>query len=331
MATEFGLQEGEGTYPSSDTLFFGINESVHAKFVTPVAKFEFYDSKGASVDIPTIYIRMGGTFNTGLINSYTEERGIFGQPSADGSVADALKNIGAGMIDAVQTQILKSTLNAAGFLGSAGLSGRRNVEFIARKVVNEFQQLVYTGPSFRRFQLPFAMKPVSEKEAQRMIDIIQTFRIASSPIVKGKDNISVTGERTEEQNINPDTLGNSQDITRSPEELSSADQSANEDRTVTEETLATLSDVLFFEYPRFCKLSLLLYNNNGAGELKTLFQSDLCAIETVSVDYGAQNKMTFFKGTTDKYYPTDVTLTVALREAVLVTAEKASMDNGVIL
>ena len=329
MASVFGLQEGQGEYPEGP-LYFGINESVHAKYVTPVAKFEFFDSVGGTIsDVPIIYIRMGGTFNTSLINSYSEERGIFGEPGGN-SLLENLKNIAGGTVDAVQTQILKGITGAAGFIGSAGLSGRRQVEFITRKVVNEFQQLVYTGPSFRRFQLPFSMKPVSETEAQSMIDIIRTFRIASSPIVAGQDTVNVTGENDEStQQEDPTTMENSADISRSPEENNvPANQTAT--TGITDQQLATITDVLFFEYPRFCKLSLLLYNNGSkGGELTTLFQSDLCAIETIAVDYGAQNKMTFFAGT-DKYYPTDVTLTVALREAVLITAGKAAADTGVI-
>lgn len=326
MATVFGLEEGIGDYPEGP-LYFGINESVHAKYVTPVAKFEFFDSKGDQISgVPTIYIRMGGTFNTSLINSYSEERGIFGQPGGEGILSN-LSQLGGGMIDAIQTQILKGVTGAVGFIGSAGLGGRRQVEFITRKVVNEFQQLVYTGPSFRRFQLPFAMKPVSETEAKSMIDIIRTFRIASSPIVAGQETVTVTGENQNEtqqqEQIDPTQLENSEwtgygALTPTPTD------------TVAANVISSLTDVLWLEYPRFCKLSLLLYNNNDRGELSTLFTSDLCAIETVAVDYGAQNKMTFFAGS-DKYYPTDVTLTVALREAVLVTAGKASNDTGVIV
>jgi hypothetical protein len=59
-------------------------------------------------------------------------------------------------------------------------------------------------------------------------------------------------------------------------------------------------------------------------------------IETVSVDYGAQNKMTFFDGKNNntQYFPTDVNLTISLRESVLITAPKASeqyLSNMVLL
>ena len=58
-------------------------------------------------------------------------------------------------------------------------------------------------------------------------------------------------------------------------------------------------------------------------------------IETVSVEYGAQNKMTFFDGKNNnsQYFPTDVNLTVSLRESVLITAAKASQQylSGTVL
>ena len=90
-----------------------------------------------------------------------------------------------------------------------------------------------------------------------------------------------------------------------------------------------------------CKFELVLYKKGGptgaGAELTSIFKSDFCMIETVSVDYGSQNKMTFFdnKNVKDnKYYPTDVNLTISLREAVLITATKAYQQydqNTVIL
>jgi len=49
----------------------------------------------------------------------------------------------------------------------------------------------------------------------------------------------------------------------------------------------------------------------------------------VAVDYGGQNKMVFFdalKG--GKYYPSEVTLTISLRETTLPTADFMSANHS---
>jgi hypothetical protein len=50
-----------------------------------------------------------------------------------------------------------------------------------------------------------------------------------------------------------------------------------------------------------------------------IFHSGYCVIENVAVDYGGQNKMVFFSsdGTGGKYYPSEVTLSIGLRETTL--------------
>ena len=87
-----------------------------------------------------------------------------------------------------------------------------------------------------------------------------------------------------------------------------------------------------------CKFQILLYQGPrglGAGpgtsgvELKTLFESEVCMIESVAVDYGSQNKMAFFDTQDgEKYYPTDVNLSIALREAVLPTAASIAANHS---
>jgi hypothetical protein len=62
------------------------------------------------------------------------------------------------------------------------------------------------------------------------------------------------------------------------------------------------------------------------GQTNLLFDSELCMIENVSINYGSQSKLAFFEADQNKYYPTEVTLTLSLQESVLVTAERAAED-----
>ena len=74
-------------------------------------------------------------------------------------------------------------------------------------------------------------------------------------------------------------------------------------------------------YPDTCKFKLLLQKNaTGDTSLTELFTSEFCVIENVAVDYGSQNKMVFFSSGADKkYYPSEVTVTINLRETSLPT------------
>jgi len=64
-------------------------------------------------------------------------------------------------------------------------------------------------------------------------------------------------------------------------------------------------------------------------DMGEIFHSGYCVIENVAVDYGGQNKMVFFdalKG--GKYYPSEVTLTISLRETTLPTADFMSANHS---
>jgi hypothetical protein len=197
------------------------------------------------------------------------------------------------------------------------------------------------------------MKPHSLDEAETMLSIISSFRVASSPR---------TGTETGSIDSTIEDLGRRADpnnLLKTGDEVP-PDEKAYEGGTENKEYQAALRDflnrqsiltdadeaaadtivqnsgqVFTFGYPDMCKFELILYKKGGEGDIVTLFKSEFCMIETVSVDYGASNKMTFFdgKGNNSQYFPTDVNLTISLRESVLITAPKASQQylSGTVL
>jgi predicted GNAT family acetyltransferase len=195
-------------------------------------------------------------------------------------------------------------------------------------VFNSFQQLIYQGPKFRAFQLPFNMKPTSYAEATTMRDIIQTFRIASSPRGRGFDTklTKTVGKSAEEEKAFEDANKNKADDDKIIEfSIDNADKLFASD--------ASTSAPLTFGYPDMCKLELILYHNNdGAKMITPVFKSDFCMIENVVLDYGASNKMVFLSNPeaaeAGDYFPSEISMTISLRESVLVTAEYASGQNG---
>jgi len=356
MATDaiFGIPLGNPSYPSVGGLVFG-SDYGNQDYVVPMAKFTFYDTKGLSLSgssAPTIYVRLGGTFNSTLTNGYQEAQGIMGSPTGtsifDGEAGKALGRLGSSFIEGIQRQIVQGVAGATGYVASAGQSGKTQVEFLQRVMLNNFQQLIYQGPTFRRFQLPFNMKPHSQSEAENMLAIISSFRVASSPRTGTEpgsidSTIDALGRRADPNNllrsgdeVQPDPATyESTGGKDSPEYQEALRQFLNRISVLTDKDEAQADlivqnsgQVFTFGYPDMCKFELILYKKGGTGDIVTLFRSEFCMIETVSVDYGSSNKMTFFDGKTDKtqYFPTDVNLTISLRESVLITAPKASQQ-----
>ena len=319
----FKINQTVGSYPTSDTLFFGTTDS-HADFVSTVARFQFYDAfaENLSAESPTVFIRMGGTFQTTLSNGYQESQNIFGTPdeNASDSVFGGLKQLlkpGSSALEAVFKQLKFASAGAQGFIQSVGLSGKSQYEFISKRFLNNFQQLIYQGPTFRRFTLPFTMRPTSYDEAENMMNIVNTFRYASSP--KGNDPDG-PGVADSVNGIN-DLADLKDDALKAAEEANKATQDVYDFLGPAGIGGQAYNTVYSFGYPDTCKFELLLQKNSGANTaLAELFASEMCVIENVSVDYGSQNKMVFFSsGDNDKYYPSEVTMTINLRETSLPT------------
>ena len=343
----FETNRSAASYPvgSGTTLIFGADYG-HSGFVTPMARFQFFDPLGTTARGPIVFIRMGGSFQSALSNGFQETQSIFGQPSSDGTVSGALGAAAKGGLDALYKQVAGAAGSAAGFLGSAGLSGKAQYEFMTRRVLNTFQQLVYQGPTFRRFTLPFTMKPTSMQEAEKMIQIIKSFRIAASPKGAG-DNITLKVKGAD------DTVSNRADEPPPP----AADPNAPPDPNAGTFTQTEINDLFSngnngavaldagartsvsnfsFGYPDMCRFEIVLQKGAfGGGTTDTfltqVFSSEYCVIENVQVDYGGQNKMVFFSpegATGGKYYPSEVTLSLSLKETALPTDGAVFTDHS---
>jgi len=354
--TPFTIIRDAPTYPAKDTeLIFG-SDYAHSEYVIPMARFKFFDATGADSDAPSIYIRLGGTFNTQLSNGYQESSGIFGTVTPGQKVgvdslkefSDLLGKVKGSALEAIQKGLANALGAGAGYISSAGQSGKPQIEFLTRKLFNSFQQLIYQGPRFRSFQLPFNMKPTSYEEAKIMRDIIHTFRVASSPRSHLGDTLA---EDKEDALIaSGKSLADIEAFTASLEGLSDTEKRIK----LTEEGLdAFNNDIgqqiqdesnapLTFGYPDMVQLEFILYKK-GTGDLTIgedkyadtitmLFQSEYCMIENVGLDYGAQNKMVFLSSPESAeagdYFPSEVNMTIALKESVLITAAYASAEHA---
>jgi hypothetical protein len=335
----FETNRSAAAYPvgSGTTLIFGADYG-HSGFVTPMARFQFFDALGTTARGPIVFIRMGGTFQSALANGFQETQSIFGQPSSDGTVSGALGSAVKGGLDAVYKQIAGAAGSAAGFIGSAGLSGKAQYEFMTRKVLNTFQQLIYQGPTFRRFTLPFTMKPTSMQEAEKMVQIIQSFRIAASPKGAG-DNITLK-VKDANNTVNQQAGQPAPDPNAPPAEETGFTQTeidelfggGNNGAVSLDQGSRVSVSNFSFGYPDMCRFEIVLQKSPGASDtfLTQVFSSEYCVIENVQVDYGGQNKMVFFSpegATGGKYYPSEVTLNISLRETSLPTDGAVYTDH----
>ena len=333
----FATNRGGSKYPDKSSLLIFGSDYGHSGFVTPMARFQFYDAFGetAKGGPPVVFIHMPGTFQTALSNRYTETTSIFGSPNSEPGAAGLIQ-VAKGGLDSIYKQLAGASAGATGFIASAGLSGKAQYEFLTRRVLNTFQQLIYNGPVFRSFQLPFTMKPTSQAEAEIMINIIKTFQIASSP--KGDGGV---------ENIKGDNSSVNEKAAPKEGEAPAADPKVV--LTDTDIRLLTGGDPnvigggtqgsnFSFGYPDICQFQILLKKTTGTAgstnstvDMGEIFQSAYCAIENVQVDYGGQNKMVFFTnagGADGKYYPSEVTLTISLRETTLPTADFMSANHN---
>jgi hypothetical protein len=357
--TPFTIIRDGFNYPAKDTeLVFG-SDYAHAEYVIPMARFKFFDATGAESKAPTIYIRLGGTFNTQLSNGYQETTGIFGGVTPGGlgegglsGFTEILGKVKGSALEAIQKGLANALGAGVGYIASAGQSGKPQIEFLTRKLFNSFQQLIYQGPRFRAFQLPFNMKPTSYEEAKIMRDIIHTFRVASSPRSNYDDTL-----KSDEEAILEGSAGSADEAERIAKELEALSEEERRIR-LTEMALDSFNNdtgseieresnaPLTFGYPDMVQLEFILYKK-GTGNLDIttgeitdtytdtitmLFQSEYCMIENVGLDYGAQNKMVFLSSpesaNTGDYFPSEVNMTIALKESVLITAAYASAEHG---
>ena len=107
----FGIPVGAASYPAQQIIRFG-SDYGNQDFVVPMAKFNFFDARGNALTgkAPTIYVRLGGTFNSTLINGYQDATGIMGDPSGTsifaGETGKALGRLGSSFIEGIQRQMV---------------------------------------------------------------------------------------------------------------------------------------------------------------------------------------------------------------------------------
>lgn len=161
-------------------------------------RFTILDAYGGRIrSAPKIFLPTPPALNLTNSSEYSKGEGIFGGGSTLGSkifedisnsaAAEATGSYGYSAAEAVKYSIKKAAGSVLGFVGSAGLNNLDQYEFNTRQTVNPMSQMLYKGPQFRRYQLPFSLKPKNLEEARACEKAVSAFRLASSPSVPDRE------------------------------------------------------------------------------------------------------------------------------------------------
>jgi hypothetical protein len=290
----------------ANTISFGMPETSKSShgFSIPVVVFKFKSAFGTDITggSPRIEIRAPSSLSLQHNSNYDRGGNIFGgsvdmsfNAATEGANASFsfLEQTGNTLAEAIARKIISAAGDKIGYLESAGQSGIDQFEFANRSVINPFSQLLYKGPNFKQYNLPFVMRPKNLDEARAAMGIISAFKIASSPKVAG---------------------GTYQDVDALREEVFGKIANAIED-----------SIPLTFGYPDLVSFEIYMYSGTECSA--PIYTSLNCAIMSVSTDYG-QQKMSFFIPDIgeNKYYPTEIAMTIGLQEVEFRTTYDAEQE-----
>jgi len=278
--TVFSIAKDEdGAYPvyntsieSAKNRYVGFDGPISfvgdTEYIVPKIQFTIIAEDGGRMkEAPIITLRAPPSLNLTNTNSYVQDGPIFGGGVSQGegaqaftnlfesTKADFLKNAGnaAGQFaysakDALEYSLKKAGGNLAGFIGSAGLGNISQFEFLAKRTVNPMQQQLFKGPAFRRYQLPFNLKPRNSVDARNINAAVNALRIAASAGLpaEGKDDEGFVGEGSN----------------------------------------FTFGYPHLLQFDLIVGQTIGGFGGASSGEVK--FQSKVCVIEAVSTDYGGQ-------------------------------------------
>lgn len=272
-------------------------------FHIPRMTFKFYDAFGTFISgAPTVKLRVPNNFNVSSFSEYSRTEAIFGA-GMESLAANLYTEAGAENVgeqaggDLTATEVteggseglLKYGATAAeAFLYALQKSLAGATGFLTSGGLNSISQAEFTG---RAAVNPYAQLLYKGPQFRRY-QVPVTFRPRSA---------------TESQAINK--IVNTFKIASSP---------SAQNRSVTIGGYTGTLQSFTFGYPHLTSFSIEFNSPQGA---KTLYESKLCAIESVAMDYGGQ-KMTFF----EDGRPTESTMTLQLSEVTVRTLGDAKYD-----
>lgn len=266
-------------------------------FSSPKMRFKFLNAYGqAAPSSPTINLRVPSLLNITSFSDYSRTENIFSN-GADfrsiygGVIAEKTSKIPAGgaVADAITS------------IGEAGVSGIEALQYVIRKGLSSTLGFVGSAGLSGIGQYEYSNRQAINPMAQMLYKGPQ-FRKYQIPVVIRP--ASVTEKNAVRSIIAAFRIASSPSIP-STAALNIGDVTIGEGNAFT------------FGYPYLTEFSIKF--GGGSDEI---FKSKPCVIESVSVDYGGGQKMTFFEDGT----PSEMNLTLQLTEVMPRTLGDAIID-----
>ena len=273
-------------------------------FNIPTMNFRFFDAFGNSVtNSPTIHVRVPNNINITNFSEYSRTESIFGSDNT--GVAQqlyqevGLENIGKNSSELTESKV---TEGGAGGLLKYGATAAEAFLYALQKSLGSATGFLTSGGLNSIAQAEFTGRASVNPYAQLLYKGPQFRRYTIPAQIRPRSE----SESTNALNIIKIF------------KLASSPSVQNRQLSLGSRTFTLQSFV--FGYPHLTAFDI--YFNSPTHE-KIIFESKLCAIESVAVDYGGQ-KMAFHEDGT----PTEINLTLQLSEISVRTLGDARYDSN---
>lgn len=267
-------------------------------FYVPMMQFKFFDAFGRSISrAPTVKVRVPNNFNVTNFSDYSRTEGIFGagMESLTGKIYDDLgpeniKERGGEGVESTFDNLLKY-----------GASASEAFQYAIKKSLAGVTGFLSSGGLNSIAQAEFQGRAAVNPYAQLLYKGPQFRRYQVPVIIK---------PRSQEESDAALNIIRTFKLAASP---------GVQNRDVTLGTGTFTLQSFVFGYPHLTQFTI---DFNSPTTNKEVFQSKLCALESVAVDYGGQ-KMNFF----EDGIPTEITLTLQMSEIAVRTLGDARIDS----
>jgi len=283
----------------SGTLSYPLN-SQQDGFHIPRMSFKFYDAFGVFIPgSPIVKLRVPNNFNVSNFSEYARTEAIFGA-GMETMAGQLYTEAGAENVGEQAGGELKSTDITGETLLKFGATASEAFLYALQKSLAGATGFLTSGGLNSISQAEFTQRAAVNPYAQLLYKGPQ-FRRYQVPIA-----------------FRPRSQTEAQTITKIINTFRVASSPSARNRQISIGGSVGTLQSFTFGYPHLTTFSIDFNSPQGA---KTLFDSKLCAIESVAVDYGGQ-KMTFF----EDGIPTETTMTLQLSEVTVRTLGDAKYD-----
>jgi hypothetical protein len=320
--TSFSLTPDEGTITTGGVAALGgdpvqaINRYANSKlsgtysypesnnvdgFYVPMMSFKFFDAFGKSISgAPTVKVRVPNNFNVTNFSEYSRTEAIFGS-GMEGLAQELYSEVGSQNVGEQAGGNLKADELTSETLLKYGATASEAFLYALQKSLAGATGFLTSGGLNAISQAEFTNRAAVNPYAQLLYKGPQ-FRRYQVPV-----SIKPRGKQEAENALNIIRVFK---IASSP---------STQNRNVTIGSFQGTLQSFVFGYPHLTQFTI---DFNSPESSKTIFQSKLCALESVAVDYGGQ-KMNFF----EDGVPTEISLTLQMSEIAVRTLGDARLDS----